>query len=136
VIAIESTQYFGSDRTSHPLRVLCEFLFGPFADYRWDAIHRLIRKCGHFFGYGMIALLWLRAWRMTLADATLFKDALLGLLGTAIVATFDEWHQVYLPNRSGSPRDVLLDCAGATTILLIAYLYLRIAKPAPQAQTE
>ena len=46
VIAVESTKYFGADRTSHPLRVLFEALFGPVGDARWQLIHHYIRKSG------------------------------------------------------------------------------------------
>ena len=52
VIGIESTPYLGSDETSGPLRRLFEALFGPIGDLRWDLVHRLIRKSGHFAGYG------------------------------------------------------------------------------------
>lgn len=93
-------------------------------------MNHYIRKCGHFFGYGVMGLLWLRAWWMTLSNARFIKDALLGLLATAILASIDEYHQTLIPNRTGSMRDVLLDCTGAVTVLLIAYFYTRIAKPA------
>jgi len=36
-------------------------------------------------------------------------DALLGLLGTALVASCDEWHQTYLPNRNRVSAGLLLD---------------------------
>ena len=66
VIAVESTKYFGADRTSHPLRVLFQAIFGPVGDARWQVIHHYIRKSGHFLGYGGLGLIWLRAWRMSL----------------------------------------------------------------------
>ena len=53
VIAMESTEYFGSDHTSGPLRWLFEVLFGPCQNARWEIIHHYIRKSGHFLGYGL-----------------------------------------------------------------------------------
>ena len=50
-------------------------------------------------------------------------------LGTALVASWDEWHQTFLPNRTGSPWDVLLDCCGALVMLLIVYVFLRVHRP-------
>jgi VanZ family protein len=129
VIAVESTAWFGSDNTSHPLRVIFEALFGRVSDARWEAIHHLARKSGHFVGYGLIGLAWLRAWWMTLPRSHFLPDALLALLGTALVASWDEWHQTYLPNRTGTPWDVLLDCSGAITLQLIVYLYMRGFRP-------
>jgi VanZ family protein len=125
VIAVESTKYFGADRTSHPLRVLFQALFGPVGDARWQVIHHYIRKSGHFLGYGGLGLIWLRAWRMSLPRLQLLPGAVLALASTALVAGWDEWHQTFLPNRTGTPWDVLLDCCGALFMQWIAYLYLR-----------
>jgi VanZ family protein len=54
---------------------------------------------------------------------------MLALLGTALVATADEYHQSFLPNRTSSPWDVLLDCTGAITLQLLVYVFMRIRKP-------
>jgi len=126
LIALESTELFGSDHTSHPLRWLFEAIFGSVANAQWEVIHHLIRKCGHFFGYGFLGVAWLRAWWMSLPRSRFLFDAALALLGTFLVASCDEWHQSYLPNRTGSAWDVLLDCCGAIALLLVIYIYMRI----------
>jgi len=129
VILLESTEFMGADHTSEPLRWLFQAVFGPVSNARWEVIHHLTRKCGHFFGYGVIGLFWLRAWWMTLRRSNFFKDAFLALLGTSLVASLDELHQAYLPNRTGSPWDVLLDCCGALTLQLVIYIYMRLERP-------
>ena len=130
VIVAESTALFGADRTSAPLRWLFQHLFGTVSDARWDEVHHLIRKSGHFIGYGLIGVAWLRAWRMTLPRLRFFPSSLLlALLGTGALACWDEWHQSLLPNRGPSPWDVLLDCSGAFTMCLLAYLFLRLFRP-------
>ena len=129
VILLESTEMFGSDRTSGPLRLFFESIFGPVSAARWEVVHHLIRKSGHFFWYGFIGLAWLRAWWMTLPRSRFVHDALLALLGTALVASSDEFHQTFLPNRTGSPWDVLLDCSGAITLQVLVYIYMRTFRP-------
>lgn len=129
VIALESTALFGADRTSGPLRWVWEQVFGQVTDKRWDLLHHIIRKTGHFIGYGTMGLLWLRAWWMSLPRAGFLLDATLALIGTAMVASADEFHQSFLPNRTGVPSDVLLDCCGAVALQLFAYLVLRIRWP-------
>jgi VanZ family protein len=124
IIAVESTKYFGADHTSGPLRLIFQALFGPVSDAAWETLHHIIRKSGHFWGYGALGLAWLRAWWMTLPRARFMLDAALALLGTALVATWDEWHQSFLPNRTGSPLDVLLDCCGVLFMQWIVYLFL------------
>jgi VanZ family protein len=128
VIAIESTADFGADQTSGPLRWVWEHIFGHVTNARWDLLHHHIRKTGHFLGYGTMGLLWLRAWWMTLPRAAFLLNAALALVGTAAVASLDEFHQSFLPNRTGISSDVLLDCSGAAVLVLL-YLLLRSLRP-------
>jgi VanZ family protein len=129
VIAVESSASFGADYTSGPLRWIWEHLFGQVSDERWQVFHHLIRKTGHFVGYGTMGVLWLRAWWLSLPRAGFLLNAALALLGTALVASTDEFHQSFLPNRTGVPSDVLLDCSGAVVLLLVAYLCIRLRYP-------
>ena len=129
IIVIESTEWFGTDHTSGPLRHIFEFLFGHVSNARWEVIHHVIRKTGHFLGYGFIGLAWLRAWWFTLPHSRFIHDAFLALLGTALVASCDEWHQTFLPNRTGTPWDVVLDCSGAIVLQLLVYVYMRSFNP-------
>jgi VanZ family protein len=133
---MESTQWFGSNHTTGPLRWFWETLFGHISNARWGAIHHLIRKSGHFFGYGTIGLAWLRAWWMTLPRSSFLPDAFLALLGTALVASCDEWHQSFLPNRTGTPWDVLLDCCGALSLQLAVYIFVRLMWPRQLSRPE
>jgi VanZ family protein len=129
VIVLESTPWFGSDHTSGPLRRVFEIVFGAVSDARWAFIHHYIRKTGHFLGYGLIGLVWLRAWRMSLPRAGFLVNALLALASAGLLATWDEWHQSLVPNRSSSAYDVLLDCCGAAALLLLVYGFLRLFRP-------
>jgi VanZ family protein len=129
VIALESTEWFGADHTSGPLRAIWQAIFGHVNDERWEDIHHYIRKSGHFIGYGMMGLAWLRAWWMTLPHSKFLTDVMLSMLGTAAIASLDEYHQSFLPNRTSSPWDVLLDCTGAIVLQLLLYTTLRIFRP-------
>jgi len=129
VIALESTTLFGAEHTSGPFRWLYQALFGAVNDTEWGVIHFYLRKSGHFLGYGLLALAWLRAWWLTLPRSVFVTDALLALLGTAMTASADELHQTFLPGRTGTPWDVLIDCSGAITLQLLVYIGMRIFKP-------
>jgi VanZ family protein len=130
VIFFESTQFMGANNTSGPLRHLFEAVFGPIADDRWMIIHHIVRKCGHFFGYGLMSLAWLRAWTMSRPNLTLLGCGLAALLSTTLVASCDEWHQATLPNRTGTPSDVLLDSLGALVLLFLVLAWERFFHPA------
>ena len=129
MIALESSEPLGADHTSVPLRSIFSAIFGDVSDARWEIVHHHIRKSGHFLGYGCIGLFWLRAWWKSLPHSRFFQDVLLALLGTAMIASVDELHQSFLPNRTGTPVDVAIDCSGAVALQLLVYLFLRLFQP-------
>jgi VanZ family protein len=123
VIAIESTAWLSAHNTSRILFPLLHYLFS--LDYaHFEYIHFFLRKGGHVFGYGLLSILLFRAWRETLPSARgarwTLRWATIAVAGTALVASLDEWHQSYIPSRTGTPKDVLLDtCAGIGAQILI-----------------
>ncbi len=127
LIALESSNSFSSENTGSLLFALLTRLFGQINLHHFMIFHHYLRKTGHVVGYGMLSLLLLRGWRATLGPvhALLLRAALLSWLGTAFVAAMDEWHQSYIPSRTGTPRDVLLDTVAGVAFLLVAYLQLR-----------
>jgi VanZ family protein len=129
MIVIESTEWMGADHTSGPLRTIWQAIFGHVSERQWQIIHHYLRKTGHFIGYGFVGLTWLRAWWMTLPKSHFLTDTLLALLGTTLIAASDEFHQSFVPNRTASPWDVLIDCSGAATLQLVVYLFMRINRP-------
>ncbi len=129
VIAIESTQYLSAHNTSRILYPVLHFLFGMDWD-RFAIWHFYIRKGGHVFGYGLLSILLFRAWRETLPAASGARWTLrwtsIVILGTALVASLDDWHQSFIPSRTGTVRDVILDtCAGIGAQILL-FLWIRL----------
>jgi len=129
MIVLESTEWMGADNTSGPLRTIYQAIFGHVSNAQWEHIHHYIRKSGHFIGYGLIGLAWLRAWWMSLPHSHFLPDAVLALMGTTLIAIADEFHQSFLPNRTSSSWDVLIDCCGAITLQLMVYIFMRISRP-------
>jgi VanZ family protein len=134
VIAIESTAYLSAHNTGRFLYPLLHFLF-HINHAQFEEWHFFIRKGGHVFGYGLLSILLFRAWRETLPSIGRGRWALswasIAVLGTSIVASLDEWHQSYLPTRTGTVHDVMLDtCAGiAAQILLLLWSRVSVRNP-------
>src|SRR5205085_1333895 len=112
VIAIESSAWLSAHNTSRILYPLLHYLFG-IDHLHFEHIHFYIRKGGHVFGYGLLSILLFRAWRETLPVAGragwMSRWAGLAIVGTAVVASLDEWHQSFIPGRTGVWQDVVLD---------------------------
>ena len=129
VICIESTGTFSAQNTSGWLRPIFERIFGVMQDSTWDPLHHYLRKTGHFVGYGTVGFTFLRAWLHTLdrhgrgsLPSWRLEAAVLAIFSTAIVASCDEFHQTFLPSRTGTPVDVLLDTTGACTMCLLVWI--------------
>ena len=123
VIAIESTAWLSSSNTSRILYPIFHYLFKM--DWpQFEHWHHYIRKAGHVVGYATLSILLFRAWRATLPAAGNVKCnwrwANLAILGTLLVASLDEWHQTFIPSRTGRWQDVVLDtCAGVAAQVLV-----------------
>lgn len=123
LIAIESSALLSAHNTSRILYPLLHFLFRLDREH-FEVWHFYIRKSGHVVGYGTLSILLFRAWRATLPALNnvkwTFRWANIAILGTALVASLDEWHQTFIPSRTGSVRDVALDtCAGIAAQVLV-----------------
>ena len=70
----------------------------------------------HFVEYGLVALLFYRAFRPA-ADLSLI---LLPVVAGLIVGTFEEWLQWFIPGRVGDMRDVFLNLAAIVCGLLFS----------------
>jgi VanZ family protein len=129
VIAAESTAIFSAQNTSGWLRPAFERLFGALDDQAWDQLHHYLRKTGHFVGYGLVCLTFIRAWLHLFAEEASeqvfswrLKSCAAAVACTFAVASCDEIHQTMLPSRTGRFADVLLDTSGALAICLATWL--------------
>jgi VanZ family protein len=134
VIAFESTPLMSAENTGHLLLAIARF-FNPHITFaQLLLLNEVGRKIGHCIGYGILSLLMLRAWWATLTlprSATRLpswmamvtswsaRAAVLALLSAAAVAGLDEWHQTFVPGRTGTIRDVALDTTAAAVVQLL-----------------
>lgn len=131
IFAAESTSYLGSNHTSQPLHNFLHSFLGASMDRNWGFTHHVLRKMGHFAGYGTLSLVCFRGLRLTFCyNVNWLRRSTaahaLAVLVTILVASADEIHQTFLPNRTGSFSDVLLDAAGASAFQLLLFIALRL----------
>lgn len=82
----------------------------------------LIRKSAHIFLYFVLAILLY----MVVKRRSNIKDYLLAFILTTLYACTDEFHQLFIPGRSGEFRDILVDSTGALIGLLLVFLISKI----------
>jgi VanZ family protein len=127
LIAIESTDTFSAEHTSRLLYPILHFLMGLDLA-RFEVWHHYIRKTGHFVGYFALSFFLFRAWRATLrlpwAPRWALRWAAIAFFMSAVVASLDEWHQSFLPSRTGAFSDVMLDSFAALTAQVLIFVFL------------
>ncbi len=121
-----STDTGSGEHTSRILLPLLHWLLPWATADALDMIHVLLRKTGHVTEYAILAALWYRAFRRG-RRATPAACAWLALAISVGWAALDEWHQSFVPARTASVADVVLDGASAAVALAVASLGWRAA---------
>jgi len=124
VILIASTDLFSGSNTAGVLQRIAVTIFGHrLAPATAEMLNFLIRKCAHLTEYGILGALTFRALRGEKRSWTL-RWAIGAIVLATCIASIDEIHQSFVPSRTGTWHDVLLDAAGAT----IAQILIRAAQ--------
>jgi VanZ family protein len=82
-------------------------------------INFYVRKTGHVLAYGLMYLLWFRAFRAQTHYGP-WRAGLWSLGLCLLYASMDEGRQWFYATREASMRDIMLDMSGASLAALIA----------------
>lgn len=87
-----------------------------------------VRKSAHVFVYGFMGVI---------LYALIPGRKLLYAWGcVAVIAMLDEWHQMYVPGRTPSVMDVVLDSAAALLCMLVVAVWRRNRQRAQKRLSE
>ena len=89
-------------------------------------LHFIVRKNAHFFAYLVLGLLTANALRIS--GGLSYTRAILAFGFCVVYAASDEFHQLFIPGRSGELRDVFIDTAGAIVGVGIVLLVSKVKK--------
>ncbi len=130
VIFLGSTDMLSAEHTSRFLVPFLRWIDPQISFATLNAIQLGIRKLGHLTEYAILAMLLWRAlrsgtrWQMKMS--ILF---LVAALASAIFAASDEFHQSFVPSRTASPTDVMIDICGALIGLLSCLMFAARKRP-------
>ena len=119
----DSHSYEHSSRFVEPF---LHWLFPQMPEAQVKEIHHLLRKSAHLTEYAVLALLLWRAVRRPVKNDPRpwrWAEAGLALAGVFAYAATDEFHQIYVPNRTPLISDVLIDTTGGVAGLLLLWLW-------------
>jgi VanZ family protein len=122
VISALSTDSFSSERTSAFLTPVLHWLFPQAGLETIELMNAIIRKSAHFTEYFVLSIFLIhglrggnRRWQL--------RWAVWAVAIAAGYAALDEFHQSFVPSRTASPWDALLDTVGASAAQVFLWLW-------------
>jgi VanZ family protein len=125
-ISLGSSGGMSAPNTSRFIGPLILWLFPNTTPETLDVVHIIIRKIAHFTEYAILGFLAARAFRTSPRDAIRSRWFLISLIVVVIYALIDEYRQSFVPTRSASIFDSLIDIAGGLTALIIVRKRLKV----------
>ena len=127
VISFASTDAFSSSHTSLIIIPALHRLFPSASAATLEWMHFFIRKSAHFTEYFIFSVLLMRGVRGK-DDGWKLRWAIWALLIAAGYSALDEFHQSFVPSRTASPWDSLLDTTGAAVAQIAFWLWFRMRR--------
>lgn len=115
MLVLFSSNAFSSSHTGGLVDFLVKALQLPLGSEEIESINHLLRKCGHLSAYALLAWCWQRALKPDYPR----WGYLWVLLICVGMASWDEWNQSLLSDRSGSPADVAIDLLGSFCVVAL-----------------
>jgi VanZ family protein len=112
-ISYASSDSFNAGNTSRIIGPLVLWLFPNTSPETMATIHFVTRKIAHFTEYAILGFLAARAFR------PYPRWFLISAVLVVFYALIDEYHQSFVPSRTASVLDSLIDMAGGITALIL-----------------
>ena len=120
-ISFASSDNFNAGNTSRIIGPLILWLFPSTSPETLEVVHHITRKIGHFTEYAILGFLAARAFRTSPHPAIKQRWFLICVALVVVYALLDEYHQSFVPSRSASVIDSLIDMSGGLTALIIVW---------------
>lgn len=120
-ISFASTGNFSAGNTSRIIGPLVLWLFPNTTPETMLAIHGGTRKLAHLTEYAILATLAARAFRGSSRAVLRERWFLVSLAVVVVYALLDEYHQSFVPSRTATVTDSLIDTIGGLAALIVIW---------------
>ena len=118
-ISFASSDSFSAGNTSRIIGPLILWLFPNTSPETLLSVHLVTRKIAHFTEYAILGFLAARAFRTSSRPAIRDHWFVISAALIVVYALVDEYHQSFVPTRTASVWDSLIDMAGGFAVLLL-----------------
>jgi len=126
MIFIGSTDLMSAEHTSRIIGPILRWLHPGISPARIEQVQFVVRKMAHVSEYAVLSLFIFRALVNTTRRARFAGAVLITLLISGAFAASDEFHQSFVPSRTSSVRDVMIDITGAIFGMTIYWSFHKI----------
>ena len=112
LISYFSTDHFSDLNTGQILSLGLSWVFPDMAIDDIESVHRIIRKLAHWSEYFILSALFLWASRNETGRKWELRHAVHTLIIVLVYAIGDEFHQSFIPSRTASFGDVMINMIG------------------------
>ncbi|PYS70866.1 MAG: hypothetical protein DMF69_12245 [Acidobacteria bacterium] len=118
-IFFASSNSFSASNTSRFIGPVVLWFFPDTSQETLTTIHFVVRKLAHFSEYAMLGLLAARAFRTSPNPSVHRYWFWISATLIVLYALLDEYHQSFVPTRTASFVDSLIDISGGLTVLIV-----------------
>jgi VanZ family protein len=115
MILAASSDVFSASHTGGWIEIVISWLGRSLSPPALDLLNQILRNIGHVTAYGILSALSFRALRGARPRWNP-RWAIGAIALTVLVASIDEYHQSFIPSRTGTWHDVVLDTAAAVLV--------------------
>lgn len=90
-----------------------------------DRLNKIVRKCAHASIYFVLSI-FVMNFIFIVKKENKFKYYLVGIFICFLYACTDEFHQLYVPGRTGRFTDALIDTLGASMGCIVMWIFCKI----------
>lgn len=124
-IFFASTDELSGSKTSLAIEPFLRWFFPHITSQRLEFIHLLVRKAAHLSAYAILGLLAARAFRGSRHSLLRLRWFVASLVLVSFYALSDEYHQSFVPSRTASIYDSMIDIGGGLTALVVIALWTK-----------
>jgi Predicted integral membrane protein len=118
-ISFASSNDFSAANTSRIIGPLVLWFFPNTSAETLNLIHICVRKLAHLTEYAILGILAARAFRTSIQQILRTRWFQISLCVVVVYALLDEYHQSFVPSRTSSILDSLIDAIGGLAALLV-----------------
>lgn len=115
---------FNGNISSNQSGSIADLIYNLFNISDTEKVSLIVRKCAHVSEFFILGILVINL----ISKYNVKYSYLISFIVCVLYASSDEFHQLFVPGRSGQVTDIFIDMIGTIFSLLVMYLFNKFRK--------